>query len=141
MKPQPLPTFVRKSGKVHIRADVDAHYRKALREGVSSHGGEKARYHILLALENGPSRGGYAESAAFFGAEWDIKLKLTAPVVDGMEVSVPGFKRWLEVTGFGNDLRMIRGFVCWAEHDPRALFVPAAARVHDQALIGQAGNA
>jgi len=56
------------------------------------------------------------ETISYFGDELDVKLKLTAQIVDGLEISVPGFKKWLELTGFGNDKTMIRGFVAWAEH-------------------------
>ena len=104
-----------KDKRVHIRADVDRHFREALRNA-ATRAPAVARFHIRAALENGPSRGGGAEAMAFFGSEIDVKLKLTAPLIDGIEINAPGFKKWLQATGFGNDLRMIRGFVDWAEH-------------------------
>ena len=48
-----------------------------------------------LALRNGPSRGGYAESAKYFGQEFDLVLKLTVPIVEACEVSLPQFGQWL----------------------------------------------
>lgn len=105
-----------KSGRRHIRKDLDVHYRKGLAEAVALDGDAAARFHIANALYNGPSAGGATATAAYFGAELDVKLKLTAMIVDGLEISLPGFKKWLEMTGFGNDKTMIRGFVAWAEH-------------------------
>jgi len=99
-----------------IRVDVDRKYRLGLIELVRADGGRQARWHIEKALANGPSRGGYAEALSFFGNEFDLKCKLTAPIVEACEVSLPGFGRWLELTGFGNDKSMICGFVAWAEY-------------------------
>lgn len=100
---------------VQVPAHVDRNYRDGLKALVMQDGGERARWYIGNALSNGPSRGGYAESARYFGKEFDTKLKLTAPVVDACEIAMPGFKEWLVRTGFGNDKTMIRGFVAWAE--------------------------
>ncbi len=112
--PEGLAAFS-KGGRAHIRKDVDVKFRKGLREAMR-HGGSRARWYIHNALMAGPSSGGVKEAMEYFGDELDLKLKLTAGVVDGIEVSLPGFKKWLELTGFGNDKTMIRGFVCWAEY-------------------------
>jgi len=100
----------------HIRGDVDARFRNALRKAVHSDGGATARSLIMNALEQGPSRGGAVEAMRFFGPELQTKLALTAEIIDGMEIAVNGFKKWLELTGFANDVTMIRGFVEWAEY-------------------------
>lgn len=113
--PSNMTAFVQ-GNKRHIRADVDAKFRRALREAVALDGGPSARFHIRNALDNGPSRGGAAETIRYFGTELDVKLAITAQIVDALEISVPGFKKWLELTGFANDKTMIRGFVAWAEH-------------------------
>ena len=113
--PHDLTSFAR-DGKRFIRQDVDSKFRRALSEAVAQDGGRSARFHIRNALENGPSRGGANEALRYFGKELWIKLALTAQIVDGIEISVPGFKKWLQLTGFGNDKTMIRGFVAWAEH-------------------------
>lgn len=114
-----LPTNVRAftQGKYrHIRSDVDGAYRRGLREGAASEAGSKGYRFIVQSLRNGPSRGGVGETVAFFGAALDLNLKLTAQIVDALEISMPGFKKWLELTGFGNDKTMVRGFVAWAMH-------------------------
>lgn len=112
--PNDATAFVRDS-RVSIRKDIDHRFRQALREAVVQDGGTTARHYIIRALDNGPSRGGVRESMAFFGAELNVKLALTAEIVDGIEIAVPGFKKWLELTGFANDLTLIKGFVAWAE--------------------------
>lgn len=113
--PHDLTSFARE-GKRFIRQDVDARFRRALIEAVAQDGGPKGRRYIAQALEKGPSRGGKAETELYFGGELPIRLAITAQIVDGIEISVPGFKKWLELTGFGNDKTMIKGFVAWAEH-------------------------
>jgi hypothetical protein len=105
----------RQHGISHIRKDVDEKFRKILTEAAARQANAAARFHIRNALHNGPSRGGAAESIKFFGNELDVKLALTAEIVDALEISAPGFKKWLELTGFGNDKTMICGFVEWAE--------------------------
>jgi len=112
--PETLASFSQ-GGRAPIRKDRDEKFRKGLSEA-ARHGGRWARFHIANALSNGPSPRGAAEAMEYFGAELDLKLKLTAGVVDGLEVSLPGFKHWLVLTGFGNDKTMIRGFVAWAEY-------------------------
>ena len=112
--PEALAAFSQ-GGRAHIRKDIDEKFRRGLMEA-ARHGGTRARWLIKNALSNGPSTNGIAESIAYFGDELDLKLKLTAGVVDGIEVSLNGFKKWLELTGFGNDKTMIRGFVAWAEY-------------------------
>jgi hypothetical protein len=104
-------------GKRHIRVEVDAKFRKALLEAVRTLGGATAAFHIRNALDNGPRPGGALEAMKYFGAELDVKLALTAQIVDALEISVPGFKKWLNLTGFGNDKTMIKGFVAWAEYN------------------------
>jgi hypothetical protein len=113
---------------VQIPIDIDRRFRAALLEG-SKAGGHRAQWHIRNALENGPSRGGVAESIAYFGDRLDALLKMTAMVVDGMEITVPGFKTWLVETGFGNDKTMIKGFVKLAEHvNAQGSLLPDAKR-------------
>jgi hypothetical protein len=113
--PKDETAFVR-DGVSHIRKDIDARFRNALGQAAVSDANKTARWYIHRALNNGPSRGGVRETMAHFGHELNVKLALTAEIVDGLEISMPGFKKWLELTGFGNDLNMIKGFVAWAEY-------------------------
>lgn len=107
--------FVR-DGVVNIRSDVDARFREALSLAAVNDANKTARFYIQRALSNGPMRHGVRLTMAHFGDKLQVKLALTAQIVDGLEISVPGFKKWLELTGFGNDLNMIKGFVAWAEY-------------------------
>jgi hypothetical protein len=108
-------TAIVKDRVAHVRLDVDRRFRNALKEAAAQDGGKTARDLIARALEAGPSRGGVIETVNHFGAELRLKLALTAQIVDGLEIAVPGFKRWLELTGFANDLTMVKGFVARAE--------------------------
>lgn len=112
--PEAMAAFSQ-NGRTHIRKEIDEKFRRGLMEA-ARHGGSRARFYIRNALSNGPSAGGIAESVEYFGDALDLNLKITAGVVDGLEVSLNGFKKWLEITGFGNDKTMIRGFVVWAEY-------------------------
>lgn len=113
--PNDQTAFVQ-DGIAHVRKDIDQRFRNALGEAAMTDANKTARWYIHRALHQGPSRGGVRETMAHFGTELNIKLALTADIVDGMEISVPGFKKWLELTGFANDLTMIKGFVAWAEY-------------------------
>lgn len=116
----------------HIRSDVDARFRNALRKAVHADGGKTARNLIMKALEQGPSRGGAVEAMRYFGPELQTKLVLTAQIIDGLEISVNGFKKWLELTGFGNDVTMIKAFVAWAEFKNGAgRVIPGVKRAFD----------
>jgi hypothetical protein len=110
-----VTSFVR-DGVAHIDITVDRRFRAALSEAVARDGGATARRLIVRALEQGPSRGGARETINHFGAELGVKLALTSEIVDGLEIAVNGFKKWLELTGFANDLTIVKGFVAWAEY-------------------------
>ena len=117
---------------VQIPKVIDQAYRLALLAGAKD-AGPKALWYIRRSLDAGPSRGGAQEAMAHFGPELDVSLKMTAMIVDGLEISVPGFKKWLVDTGFGNDLNMIKGFVRWAEYvNAKGKILPDAKRAFEQ---------
>lgn len=120
------------SGRRQIPLDIDRKYRKGLIEAAAK--APRAQRQFRIALGAGPDRDGVQGAIRYFGNDLDLKLKLTAQMVDNLEVAMPGFKRWLEVTGFGNDKRMIRGFVAWAEYENAAQvehILPSTRRVMD----------
>lgn len=124
--------------EVRILRSVDEAFRRALIAGAKD-GGQHAVWYIRCALEDGPSRKGAAEAMEHFGNELHAKLVMTAMIVDGMEISVPGFKQWLVDTGFGNDLTMIKGFVAWAEYvNARGRVIPDAAIAFQATKAGYA---
>lgn len=106
--------YDRSTGRRQIPLAIDRKYRSALLEAAAK--APRALFHFRIALDAGPDREGAQGAIRYFGNDLDLKLKLTAQMVDNLEVAMPGFKRWLEVTGFGNDKRMILGFVAWAEY-------------------------
>lgn len=103
------------TGTRHIPTSVDRRYRQGL-WAAAAKAGPKVRWHIHHALRDGPSYRGAAETMEYFGARMQEVMVLTAPIVDTLEVAMPGFKAWLEISGFGNDKTMFKGFVKWAEH-------------------------
>jgi hypothetical protein len=115
--------------RVYIPEGIDKRYRRALLAALVK-AGPKAAWHIRNALIDGPSRGGALESMQHFGKDLDVKLKVTAPIVDSLEVSCPGIKQWLAATGFGDDKNMIKGFIAWSEYvNSKAEFIIDADRV------------
>lgn len=120
-------------GRMLIRTDIDQRFRRGLLEAVTREGGQQARYWIAKALEDGPSPGGVQESVRYFGNGLQPKLLLTAQTVEGIEITLPGFGKWLAATGFGNDKTMIKGFVAWAERaNGRGKVIGAAKRAFEQ---------
>lgn len=97
-----------------VPAEVDRAFREGLLKAAATVS-PKVRWQFDKALRNGPSRGGYPEAAAYFGGDLIEKLVPTAPIIDMLEVAMPGFKRWLEFTGFADCKHMIRAFLAWAE--------------------------
>jgi hypothetical protein len=97
-----------------VPAKVDRAFRQGLLDAAGTVS-PKVRWHIDKALRNGPSRGGYPEAQAHFGGDLIEKLLPTAPIIDTLEVAMPGFKRWLEFTGFADCKHMIAAFLAWAE--------------------------
>jgi hypothetical protein len=104
------------TGTSRIPIEADRRYRQGLWRASATN--IKAAWFIHRALRNGPSSRGAAETMAYYGKEMQTVMNLTAPLVDTLEVAMPGFKQWLCATGFGNDLTMFKGFVRWAEARP-----------------------
>lgn len=115
---EPFPfnlDYDKASRVVRVPVAVDRRYRQGL-WAAASKAGPRVAWYIHRSLRDGPSRQGAAETMAYFGERMKEVMVLTAPIVDTLEVAMPGFKRWLEVTGFGNDKTMFKGFVKWAEN-------------------------
>jgi hypothetical protein len=102
-------------GERAIPLDIDRKYRAGLLEAAAK--APRALWHFRIALDAGPDREGAQGAIKHFGKDLDVTLKLTAQMVDNVEVAMPGFKAWLHVTGFGNDKNMIKGFAKWAEYE------------------------
>ncbi len=115
-----------------VPLEMDRKYRRGLLEAAAK--APKALWYFHIALDAGPDRGGAAAAIKYFGKDLDLTLKLTAQMVDNLEVAMPGFKAWLHVTGYGNDKTMIKGFAKWAEQENAAQvehILPAVRKVMD----------
>ena len=106
----------RKNGLVFVEAKTDAAFRKALLDGVPP----VLRGKMREALAVVPNKGTLAHSIRYFGDELpEIKTKV-APLVISLDRffssnGLRGLFDWLEVTGLGNDYRMVKVFSAWAE--------------------------
>lgn len=106
---------LRHNGEVKIPQAVDMRFRQALLAEAAQCGVPAVHVRLSHALANGPSPGGVAETMKHFGSETAAISMKVAPLVEGMETRHPGFSKWLNVTGFGNDKDMIAAFLLWAE--------------------------
>lgn len=104
--------IARTPGQVHITRRVDNNFRgfllRASPDAIS----------VLFAecFANGPRRGGAAETLKYFGGDTAHPgLLSTVPVVEECERYMPGLMNWLAVTGFADDLDMVKAFMRWAE--------------------------
>ena len=113
--PPKLPEFTRENGQILIRQDVDMRYRKALVDLAAQAGPDYAKA-VMNALNDGPSRGGMKEAQQTLGDDLHPLLLRTVPLVEYLESQCKGMKRWLELTGFGNDVNLIKVFVKWADY-------------------------
>jgi hypothetical protein len=112
-------TIVRDKGVVHVDAKVDAAFRKALMDGVPP----QIRSKMREALAATPGAHAMEHSIRYFGGQAgisDVKNRIALLLVEFNRLltesfALPGIFDWLEVTGFGNDYRMIKAFLAWAE--------------------------
>ena len=112
-----LPEFTRENGQVRIRQDVDRRYRAALYDlACAIEGADGAiAEEVRRILTRGPSRGGMKEAQQRLGDDLHPLLLRTVPLVEYLDSQCKGMKRWLDLTGFGNDVNLVKVFVEWAD--------------------------
>lgn len=114
---QTLHTFTN-HGVTWVDAVADAKYRKALMDGCPL----PVRARMREALAATPPKTARAHSLRYFGPEIDAIIAQVSPLVDELawflhhDKNLPDLKRWLQATGYGDDYRMIKAMVAWAEH-------------------------
>lgn len=108
-----IPEFMHVGKRVAIRQDVDRLFRNRLVE-LARAASASIEYDVRTVLQRGPSKGGARAAQQKYGDDLHPLLLRTVPLVEYLERQQPGFKKWLELTGFGNDADMIRVFVEWA---------------------------
>ena len=118
-KPLAAPFVARQNQGV---AGVEAHADAAFRNLLLTFAPPGPRKHFLDGLRNGPQGDHGAHARRYFGEDKIRAIsEQTSALVDLVEVAFatrcgrPGFKRWLGITDFGNDYRMIKGFLAWSE--------------------------
>lgn len=97
--------------------DVDRRIRIALTAAADA-AGFKARLLMASAIERGAPRDHGRAARAYFGRELETVLALISPLLTAMNKGIPGFNEWLDRTGYGDDVLMIRALLAWCEHDP-----------------------
>lgn len=97
--------------------DVDRRIRIGLTAAADS-AGVKARLLMANALDRLPPYDQGLAAKNYFGRELETVLALTGPLLTAMNAGIPGFNEWLDRTGYGDDVLMIRALLAWCEHDP-----------------------
>lgn len=104
-------------GLVWVDKAKDEAFRKALLDGIPV----SLRAKMKGALSIIPDKGALAHSQRYFGAELPMITGRTAPLIFALnrylteQLQLPGLYDWLNVTGYGNDYRMIKAFDAWAQ--------------------------
>ena len=106
-------------------AAVERRIRVALTAAAQA-AGPKAQGLMAQALANGPSSGGAEEAMRWFGRDLAAVLKAMDPMIYALNAGMPGFSAWLERTGYGDDVTMIRALWAWFESDPELGAVAAS---------------
>ena len=107
------------NGFIGVESHKDAAFRNALLAGAPT---EDVRRRLRDALINGPTGDHGKHALTYFGAD---KIQAIAahvqPLTDAIDLALAtkfrlhGFKDWLNLTDFGNDYRMIKAFIAWAD--------------------------
>lgn len=98
-----------------IPSEIDAYYRRSLSQMAAMIGPEIDAM-VTKALADGPSRGGVAEAIAYFGPDAGTRIAAqTGRLVSYLEFCEHGVHKWLDASGFGNDLEFIKALMVWAD--------------------------
>lgn len=113
----PFATRHNGDGIVWVERAKDEAFRKALLDGVPP----VLRGKMIEALAATPDAGSAAHSRRYFGSELAAITARTDPLLFQLNrylterLKLPGLYDWLNVTGYGNDYRMIKVFKAWSE--------------------------
>ena len=111
----------RANGLVFVERAKDEAFRKALMDGIPP----VLRGKMREALAAIPDKGSMAHAVRYFGGPEkiaDIKNQIAPMIVELDKFlknsrNLPGLFDWLDVTGLGNDYRMIKVFIAWSEFE------------------------
>jgi len=117
-----LPTpFVAKrhAGLFHVESKADARFRNYLLELAPT---KAIRAHMLEGLRNGPKGDRGAHARRYFGEDGIAGISAHIdPLTQAIDLllatraGLPGFRDWLNISDFGNDYRILKGFIAWAD--------------------------
>jgi hypothetical protein len=108
---------VRQNGIVWVDRQVDGAFRKALMDGVPV----PLRSKMKDALAATPDRNTRAHCRRYFAGEFEAVIARIAPLLIELnrylseQRALPGLFDWLEITGLGDDYRMVKAFDAWAQ--------------------------
>lgn len=114
-----IATFYHDNGLVHIRADVDRAFRRALLDGVPPPLRSKMAEALSAQVLPNAHRA-QKEARRYFGDEADeifadaSTLAASLHKFLGERFGLTGLLDWLTATGYGNDRHMIKVFAEWA---------------------------
>jgi hypothetical protein len=114
---KPPFAVVNRNGVTWVDRSVDEAFRKALMDGVPP----QLRGKMQEALSAIPNERSKAHAERYFGAELPAIKNQIAPLIIelnkvlGERFNLPGLFDWLEITGYGNEYRMIKAFHAWSE--------------------------
>ena len=113
---EPFP-IVRRHGLVFVDTMIDQAFRRALMDGIPP----PLRGKMREALAVVPSKEAQGHSVRYFGPKLaDIKNRIAPLLIElnrflSESRNLPGLFEWLDATNYGNDYRMIKAFLAWAE--------------------------
>lgn len=124
--------LLRADSHLPLRA-IDHRIRHALAAAAVA-AGPKAQGLMAAALADGPSSGGAEEASRWFGESLPEVIDALSPMIIALNNGMPGFSEWLDRTGYGNDLTMMRALLAWMESDPETAGIVARLRHKVEAL-------
>lgn len=113
---------------------VNGNLDKAFRDTLIAIAPESARKHFREAFSGGgmPKGDGGAHARAYFGHDKIAGISaLIRPLSEELEefmtrtLRFAGFNQWLTATGWGDDYRVIKGLMAWAETKKEEVDAPA----------------
>jgi len=96
---------------------IDQAFRRALMDGIPP----PLRGKMREALAVFPGKQAQGHSVLYFGPKLaDIKNRIAPLLIElnrflSESRNLPGLFEWLDATNYGNDYRMIKAFLAWAE--------------------------
>ena len=83
---------------------------------VSRSFGGDIEWTLRNALADGaPKSGDHREIDRHFGKDAQVIKAILDPFVDALDETIPGFKRWMMITGYANDKDFVLALLNWQQ--------------------------